>query len=702
MLALVCAGGIILGAGYNLPEQLTLYAAEQGVNAEVQNAEQVQGDQTDEEITPIADEDNAQRASIGIEELARGKKISQIFPDRNLAKAVAMELNKINEQAIVTQEELECMRSVFQGPAQLFEAITNFEGLQFLTNLESIVIHGARFPNLEPITKLSKLKEISFGYSIINDISPLAHANWPELTHFSISDGGYDLFDLSPLKTAYMPKLEHIYIESSTSHEAKQIVAASKKMTIDNRVKDINGQLLAPTAGYGYSEEGEGVFSYENGKLQWQFKEVPTESPYLGVYWSLEQPLNNGTLHYDLSQEVDVSIGSYPVNFITPDYYWGSMPRGEAKPGALVQAPDDAYEDRGEYGVDFLGWYTAPKGGRKWNFARDRMPKEPLNLYARYRLKKVRVTFDNDGVLHYAEATAHRRIQEPTKPQKPGFVFKGWSMSKYKEYIWDFSRNEAYSDMTLYAVFEPPLKVTYDIDGMLDIQTSAPYKKLTRPADPEKSGYRFKGWFTEREGGKQWNFSEHTISNDDITLYARFEPVFTVTYDVDGVGEQTEVAFDVKLKKPRDPNKSGFIFKGWFTEREGGRRWNFNTDFMPNHDLTLYAQFEQTFTVTYDIDGVEAMELSAAYKKLTRPMNPQKEGYRFKGWFTERVGGRQWNFSRDIMPEQHMTLYAQFTKFKPLQDDLSKPLTTADDEAAIVENEAISPEAEEDEISSTE
>jgi len=46
-LALLCAGSLILGAGYNLTEQLTLHASEQGVSAEVQKAEQLQGDQRD-------------------------------------------------------------------------------------------------------------------------------------------------------------------------------------------------------------------------------------------------------------------------------------------------------------------------------------------------------------------------------------------------------------------------------------------------------------------------------------------------------------------------------------------------------------------------------------------------------------------------------------------------------------------------------
>jgi len=131
-----------------------------------------------------------------------------------------------------------------------------------------------------------------------------------------------------------------------------------------------------------------------------------------------------------------------------------------------------------------------------------------------------------------------------------------------------------------------------------------------------------------------------------------------------------------KLKKPVNPIKDGYTFKGWSSTREGKTLWNFTQDTMPNNDMTLYAIFEQTYNINYDTDGLIATVTSEANKKLKGPTNPQKEGYRFKGWFTEREGGRQWNFSRDLMPDKDMTLYARFTKLKEPKAALNKPMNT--------------------------
>jgi len=131
------------------------------------------------------------------------------------------------------------------------------------------------------------------------------------------------------------------------------------------------------------------------------------------------------------------------------------------KAGELLSLPD---LNRDKNRDEIIGWYTAEFGGKKWDFARDKMPAHTLNLYARYRMKKYTVTFDNDGDLFNVEGTLYRRIQQPTKPQKHGFIFKGWSKSQDKEELWDFSSDEVLEDMTLYAVFEPLRTVTYDVD----------------------------------------------------------------------------------------------------------------------------------------------------------------------------------------------------------------------------------------------
>ena len=46
---------------------------------------------------------------------------------------------------------------------------------------------------------------------------------------------------------------------------------------------------------------------------------------------------------------------------------------------------------------------------------------------------------------------------------------------------------------------------------------------VTRPADPVRSGYAFRGWYTAQTGGTPWDFNDPT--SGDVTLYAQWAPV---------------------------------------------------------------------------------------------------------------------------------------------------------------------------------
>jgi uncharacterized repeat protein (TIGR02543 family) len=480
--ALLCAGTVLFGAGYgyNLNGQLMLHAAEA----------------TNEGATP--------RISID-----QGVKISKIFPDYALGNDIARILDKANENAIVTQAELD---TITEFTAHAY-GIKSMEGFQYLTNLERLTFHmqiGVK--DLAPITKLQKLTYADFGYTYISDISAIAGADWPEMRELRLSDA-WDIFDFSPFKTAYMPKIENIEVSGHLSEYAIPSVKTNETIIIDNPVIGFDGELEAPVDGYA----PDGEFSYEDGKLIWHFDKAPSTLTRINAYWSNELPIGNGTLRYYTSYSVDVVDGAYPVNYIAPQGY---IEQGIVKPGELIEMPDNRQVE--QYDNEFIGWYTAATGGKKWNFARDKMPAKTLNLYARYRPKKFKVTFDNEGEQHFTAATVNRRITQPTKPQKPGYIFKGWSTSTEYENLWDFSRWIVWEDLTLYAVFEPALTVTYDIDGVLETADAQFEKKLKRPTNPEKEGYRFRGWFTERVGGRQWNFSRDLMPDEDMTLYARF------------------------------------------------------------------------------------------------------------------------------------------------------------------------------------
>lgn len=132
-----------------------------------------------------------------------------------------------------------------------------------------------------------------------------------------------------------------------------------------------------------------------------------------------------------------------------------------------------------------------------------------------------------------------------------------------------------------------------DVDGtMLDAQLVKPNEKAQRPEPPTKEGHTFQEWLL---GGKPYNFDNPVEEN--ITLVAQWiAEKRTITFDADG-GDPTppaqEVDYGQKAKQPSpDPQKSGFLFKGWLLD---GNPYDFNTPVKSN--ITLVAQWEKASAV---------------------------------------------------------------------------------------------------------
>lgn len=75
----------------------------------------------------------------------------------------------------------------------------------------------------------------------------------------------------------------------------------------------------------------------------------------------------------------------------------------------------------------------------------------------------------------------------------------------------------ATTDAIYTAEFVKLVTVTFDNNGNKAIETIDKGNKVTKPADPSRSGYVFSGWY---DGTSKWDFN--TVVNDDITLTAKW------------------------------------------------------------------------------------------------------------------------------------------------------------------------------------
>lgn len=115
-------------------------------------------------------------------------------------------------------------------------------------------------------------------------------------------------------------------------------------------------------------------------------------------------------------------------------------------------------------------------------------------------------------------------------------------------------------------------------------------KFVLEPAEPQKEGYRFIGWYYDEQ---LFNFKTKIKKN--INLYAKYEPIegyvysYIVSFDSN---YGTQVPYQVvehgkTAKVPTPPIKNGYTLVEW---RHNGSKYDFNTPV--TSDITLVAYWE--------------------------------------------------------------------------------------------------------------
>jgi len=209
--------------------------------------------------------------------------------------------------------------------------------------------------------------------------------------------------------------------------------------------------------------------------------------------------------------------------------------------------------------------------------------------------------------------------------------------------------------------------VTFDSQGgsAISSQTASNYK-VVKPTDPTRSGYIFGGWY--REGaciGTAWNFNIDIVTAD-IKLYAKWIPIFTVTFNATGgtvtptsgkTGEDSTLVSSLPTSE-----RSNYIFNGWFTTQIGGEKVTPSKKYSAN--TTIYAQWIPIFTVTFNATSGTVTPTSGTTRidsTLASLPTPTKDDYAFNGWFTAETGGEKITESKKY--SANTTIYAQWTQF---------------------------------------
>ncbi|MDQ0363314.1 InlB B-repeat-containing protein, partial [Breznakia pachnodae] len=276
------------------------------------------------------------------------------------------------------------------------------------------------------------------------------------------------------------------------------------------------------------------------------------------------------------------------------------------------------------------------------------------------------VTYYDVGVIAGTSTVKNESDLAITAPISKTFL--GWSTNKDATtadatYAPGNSITYLKDNQILYAIYgDVTFNITYDGNGydggtvpfddtdylFNQEVTVKPQGTMTR------DGYKFIGW-NENIDGNGITFAEgssfYIVAN--TTLYAKWEELYTVTFDSQGgssINPQTGLELGSKVMEPVIPTKDGYSFDGWYTDTTYTTVWDFNTDTIVGN-MTLYAKWniddeKNLYTVTFDSQGGSSINPQTGLErgsKVMEPVIPTKDGYSFDGWYTDTTYTTVWD-----------------------------------------------------------
>lgn len=369
-----------------------------------------------------------------------------------------------------------------------------------------------------------------------------------------------------------------------------------------------------------------------------------------------QTPINNDIILYAKW------VNRYTVFYKDGGHGQSTMPANEkVEKGKYATRPTDPTEK----GWIFKGWYEDDDYiGDVFDFEKTQITHD-ITLTARWA-QAFTVKFDTNG---HGAAPADQTVEingkaaKPTDPTDGAYSFQGWYTTAECSTTFDFS-TPITEDTTVYAKWVKKPIVSFNKNGHGTAPASQTVElngKAVKPADPTAEGYVFRGWYTTAACTTEFDFNTPIAA--DTTLYAKWDEIYTVTFNVGNHGTAPaaqKVENGGKATKPENPTAKGWRFDGWYTDERCTAGYDFDKAVTAN--TTLYAKWTQLFTLTFEtnggtkIDSVEAPDGSLVYLGSYKPT---KSGYYFVGWYTDK------NLTREsrvgyVRMDGNKTVYAKF------------------------------------------
>ena len=242
-----------------------------------------------------------------------------------------------------------------------------------------------------------------------------------------------------------------------------------------------------------------------------------------------------------------------------------------------------------------------------------------------------KVTFNSDGgtTILSQKVENGQYVKKPAYPTKEGYQFIDWA---YNDKTYNF-KSKVTKNITLIARWfklddnKEMVTVKFNSDGGTTIsnQIIEKGKIVSKPIDPIKDGYIFKGWMLN---GVIYDFSS-SVENE-------FELV-----------ESWEKNKEVTTKSS---NKSTTTTKNVVQTP---------STTTTTKKITTTTKQKQNYTVTFNSNGGSSVASQTVVEgnNVTKPNDPTREGYKFNGW---TLNGNSYNFSNPVT--RNITLIANWSQ----------------------------------------
>ena len=244
-------------------------------------------------------------------------------------------------------------------------------------------------------------------------------------------------------------------------------------------------------------------------------------------------------------------------------------------------------------GYTFTGWFTENECINKYDF--NTLVTKSVTLYAGWKINEYTVTFVEAG----GSDVENQTVKYGDKAISPnstrtGYDFSGWYSDSSIKNLYDFDMPIT-SDIKLYAGWKiKQYVVSFNTNGgsKIPAQTVNYGEKVTEPNSPFIEGANFVGWYLDQDYKTKFDFNNKIKGNH--TLYAKWDAVMCkVSFETNGGNnvESQNIIYGKKAIKPDNPIRDGYMFLGWYTDKELTKSYNFNS--VVKNGMTLYASWKE-------------------------------------------------------------------------------------------------------------